>query len=313
MGKARSSSHDLVSGASHCSTSSARVSSVGGKVSPRLFAVLRFRISSNFVGCSTGRSAGLAPLRILATNVAARRKRSTKLGPCHEPTRLDEFAMTVERGETVLRGKLHHLPAMEDGQSIAREDETTDPVGSRIGEEGFKLLGPPHHDRGGKRDVHGPGGTLHLLEKPGRHRPACHDGHALYRWHGLAEQLDVLLADPRGTEGEARDVSARSRQALYEPGLHGIVDDDHDDGNRPCGLANRLILPQPRRDDHVHAKLYQLVGHSRHALRFSGGEATLDHDVLPFDVSEGAEAVEKCQPLWGWWARRVAANGQEAD
>jgi hypothetical protein len=35
---------------------------------------------SNFVGCSTGRSAGFAPLRILSTYVAARRNKSVKLG-----------------------------------------------------------------------------------------------------------------------------------------------------------------------------------------------------------------------------------------
>jgi hypothetical protein len=48
-------------------TSSAWKRSVGGIVSPSASAVLRLMISSNFVGCSTGRSAGLAPLRILST------------------------------------------------------------------------------------------------------------------------------------------------------------------------------------------------------------------------------------------------------
>ncbi len=48
-------------------TSSARRSSDGGIVIPSVLAVLRLMTSSNFVGCSTGRSAGLAPLRILAT------------------------------------------------------------------------------------------------------------------------------------------------------------------------------------------------------------------------------------------------------
>jgi hypothetical protein len=48
-------------------TSSAWNSSVGGIVRPRSFAVLRLMTSSNVVGCSTGRSAGLAPLRILST------------------------------------------------------------------------------------------------------------------------------------------------------------------------------------------------------------------------------------------------------
>ena len=48
-------------------TSSARPSSDGGIVRPRALAVFMLITSSNFVGCSTGRSAGLAPLRILST------------------------------------------------------------------------------------------------------------------------------------------------------------------------------------------------------------------------------------------------------
>ncbi len=48
-------------------TSSACIRSVGGNVIPRAWAVLRLITSSNFVGCSTGRSAGLAPFRILST------------------------------------------------------------------------------------------------------------------------------------------------------------------------------------------------------------------------------------------------------
>ena len=53
------------SASSHYSiTSSARASSVGGTSRPSAFAVLRLMISSNFVGCTTGRSAGLSPFRI---------------------------------------------------------------------------------------------------------------------------------------------------------------------------------------------------------------------------------------------------------
>src|SRR4029453_11935717 len=40
---------------------------VGGIVRPRACAVLRLITSSNLVGCSTGRSAGLAPFRSLST------------------------------------------------------------------------------------------------------------------------------------------------------------------------------------------------------------------------------------------------------
>ena len=51
----------------HSITWSARWSSDGGIVSPSAFAVLRLITSSNFVGCSTGRSPGFAPRRILST------------------------------------------------------------------------------------------------------------------------------------------------------------------------------------------------------------------------------------------------------
>jgi hypothetical protein len=60
---------------------SARASSDGGIVRPRALAVLRLMINSNFVGCSTGRSPGFAPLRILSTKYAARRYISRMFGP----------------------------------------------------------------------------------------------------------------------------------------------------------------------------------------------------------------------------------------
>ena len=45
-------------------TSSARASTDAGISSPIALAVLRLRMNSNLVGCCTGRSPGLAPLRI---------------------------------------------------------------------------------------------------------------------------------------------------------------------------------------------------------------------------------------------------------
>jgi hypothetical protein len=48
----------------HWMTSSARSSSDGGIVSPSALAVLRLMTSSNLVGCSTGSSVGLPPLKI---------------------------------------------------------------------------------------------------------------------------------------------------------------------------------------------------------------------------------------------------------
>jgi len=51
----------------HSIISSARSRSDCGMVRPIAFPALRLMTSSNFAGCSTGRSAGLAPLRILST------------------------------------------------------------------------------------------------------------------------------------------------------------------------------------------------------------------------------------------------------
>src|SRR5712664_1655673 len=62
-------------------TSSARVSSVGGTMMPSAFAVFKLITSSYLVGCSTGRSAGFAPLKILLTKNADRRYRSRRSAP----------------------------------------------------------------------------------------------------------------------------------------------------------------------------------------------------------------------------------------
>jgi hypothetical protein len=59
--------------AAHRITSSAWMRMVGGMVRPRAWAVFTLMTSSNFMGCSTGRSAGLAPFKILSTYSAARR------------------------------------------------------------------------------------------------------------------------------------------------------------------------------------------------------------------------------------------------
>ena len=59
--------YSRVSPHAYLMTRSALASMLGGIVTPIAFAVLRFITSSNFVGCSTGRSAGLAPFKILST------------------------------------------------------------------------------------------------------------------------------------------------------------------------------------------------------------------------------------------------------
>src|SRR5262245_42852509 len=65
----------------HSITRSARTRIDRGIVRPRALAVLRLITSSNVLACSTGKSPGLAPLRILSTKTAERRAIASRLGP----------------------------------------------------------------------------------------------------------------------------------------------------------------------------------------------------------------------------------------
>src|SRR5262249_31121700 len=65
----------------HSITSSARTRMVSGMVNPIALAVFRLSTSSNLVTCSTGRSAGFAPLRMRSTKYAPRRYMSGRLSP----------------------------------------------------------------------------------------------------------------------------------------------------------------------------------------------------------------------------------------
>src|SRR5262249_13472167 len=62
-------------------SSSARASKAGGMMTPSAFAVLRLMTRKKRIGCSTGKSAGFAPLKILSTKRAARRKKSLPFSP----------------------------------------------------------------------------------------------------------------------------------------------------------------------------------------------------------------------------------------
>src|SRR5262249_1062848 len=65
----------------HSITSSARASNMGGMVRPSALAVIKLMTRSNLVGCSTGKSAGFAPRKILSTYSAPRRNSVGKFAP----------------------------------------------------------------------------------------------------------------------------------------------------------------------------------------------------------------------------------------
>jgi hypothetical protein len=63
----------------HLITLFARANTSGGIVRPICLAAFKLMTSSNFIGCSTGRSAGFVPFKILSTYVAERRVKSITL------------------------------------------------------------------------------------------------------------------------------------------------------------------------------------------------------------------------------------------
>src|SRR5262249_24446490 len=65
-GRPAAEQRDELAAPHHSITSSASVSRLSEMLTPSALAVLRLITSSNLVGCRTGRSAGLAPLRMLA-------------------------------------------------------------------------------------------------------------------------------------------------------------------------------------------------------------------------------------------------------
>src|SRR5262245_30645643 len=69
---------DKLAPSDHSITLSARSRNASGMVRPIALAVLRLMTSSYLDACSTGRSAGLAPLRILSMYTAARRVSSLR-------------------------------------------------------------------------------------------------------------------------------------------------------------------------------------------------------------------------------------------
>jgi hypothetical protein len=100
----------------HSITSSASASSAEGTARPSALAVLRLITNSNLVGCSTGRSAGLAPLRMRLHSSSGR------------PLR--QLAHRIGCRNSVGRSENGELDTSEIEQDIGSDEEGVDPVGA---------------------------------------------------------------------------------------------------------------------------------------------------------------------------------------
>src|SRR5438094_317933 len=97
-----------------------------GIVTPSSLAVFKFIKSSNLVGCSTGSSAGFAPLRILSTYVAERRYNSALDGPYEiRPPACTQYRasyLSGRPGETIYNPYSHWIATnwKNDGNRLRR-------------------------------------------------------------------------------------------------------------------------------------------------------------------------------------------------
>ena len=129
---------------SHLITLSARASTFGGIVKPICLAAFRLMMNSNFVGCSTGRSAGLAPLRILSTYVAARRSKSALAhAVAHKAHRFYKSSTAIYHREPALYREFYNLPCLAtsgDGACYQVKKCLSAPLACGL-ECGLKILG----------------------------------------------------------------------------------------------------------------------------------------------------------------------------
>src|SRR5437868_2302709 len=98
-------------------TSSARARTPGGMVMPIALAVRTFRTNSNRVGCSTGRSAGLAPFRILSIYSAERRIIRVIRRVADQTTGGDVLLTSKHAGKPVRQCKVGNRRPLDTGQS----------------------------------------------------------------------------------------------------------------------------------------------------------------------------------------------------
>src|SRR5262245_39752756 len=177
---------------------SARTRSVAGIGNPSAFAVFMLMTSSNFVGCSTGRSAGFAPFKILSVNGGAPKYVTQIRAIGHEAARLHDPAELTHNLQAVLEPKLRDHSALCDRSRTLDEEDRLGIVflrcGKAAGESAYAIhvevnVLEPQAQHSGSRRHRGYHDTtvtrsVHIPE----HRQADQRG------HGFLEKLQSLFA-----------------------------------------------------------------------------------------------------------------------
>ena len=213
-------------------------------VRPSAFAAFRLTTSSNFVGCSTGRSAGLAPFRILSTKTAAAPPDLVDVRAIgDQPAGLDILPELVHGGEPAPGGQLRESPGLREEERGREHEESAGAGVSRRSEGPLDLARVSNLERQ-QLPPSRPGGGFGRLPVP-EAQPIPEDRHRRRGRDELLEQLESLPGRLYRLKAQPREVPARVSEALDDPDAHRIAGGRHDDGDRRGRLLERG-QPRPR-------------------------------------------------------------------
>ena len=256
---------------------------------PTAFAVLRLISSSNFVGCSTGRSPGLVPLigrgpwiEIDVVGAVGDQGAGRGRGPERE-----------DRGQSARGGRLDQSAALEERERARLDD---DHRRAGLPEPGHRLvdLGDVGHRAGPELDVERLGRLLGALEPVLPVRPARVPevvNHPLRLPH-LEGELHVLAAELGQEIPEPGDVPARTREALDEPDAQRVADADEEDRGRRGLALHRHRRGRPHRDQQLCPALHE-AHHRLRDLELVVGPHHLEHEVAVLDDPRFTQALSK--------------------
>src|SRR6516164_4245866 len=218
----------------HSMTSSARARIAGGTVRPSALAVLRLTTSSNVVGCWTGRSAGLAPLRIFSDVDADLAMDRRKAGAIADQTAsLGVYAPRINRRNRLAYGQCYQLLVMAFEKGISLDDQ---PVGAQFGEgsEGGADLAFAACLQDRERHRLYTGRLLHVPDcRSGLRKTWVNQqGDHLGPGEQVAEQLEPLGDELLVENGEPREIAAWPRKTGDQPSRNRVLADDRNARDR---------------------------------------------------------------------------------
>ena len=239
-------------------TSSARASTAGGIVRPSALAVLRLITNSNFVGCSTGRSAGFAPLGSCRRRWQRGGQSASSRPIGHEATSLGKFldcrrspaavlaaASSAIRAGARVRASEHvtarRPPALDRGERPAK---------SSAARTSTSWSSTPSARAATSRFLNWP--TCAGCGRVPEHGDASDSGHR------FLEQLQPLAVKLGADDRQPRDVAARAARGWRRARSHGVAASGHHDRDRRGRLLGRRTRGRAGGDDDVHLEADEL-------------------------------------------------------